>query len=133
MKTLLSTFLLTALFLSTSSYAHTSLKTSMPKNNAMLMSSPPQLSVVFTEPVRLAKLTLNSQNGEPVDFNFSPSMESSTFFNYDLPTLSPGNYTAQWMLLGEDGHKMDGSFDFMVHGNKSMQDDKKAHSQHKDH
>ena len=133
MKTLLSTFLLTALFLSTSSYAHTSLKTSMPKNNAMLMSSAPQLSVVFTEPVRLAKLTLNSQNGEPVDFNFSPSMESSTFFNYDLPTLSPGNYTAQWMLLGEDGHKMDGSFDFMVHGNKSMQDDKKAHSQHKDH
>lgn len=133
MKTLLSTFLLTALFLSTSSYAHTSLKTYMPKNNAMLMSSPPQLSVVFTEPVRLAKLTLNSQNGEPVDFNFSPSMESSTFFNYDLPTLSPGNYTAQWMLLGEDGHKMDGSFDFMVHGSKSMQDDKKAHSQHKDH
>ena len=123
MKTLLSMFLLTALFLSTSSYAHTSLKTSMPKNNAMLMSSP----------VRLAKLTLNSQNGEPVDFNFSPSMESSTFFNYDLPTLSPGNYTAQWMLLGEDGHKMDGSFDFMVHGSKSMQDDKKAHSQHKDH
>ena len=133
MKLLLSTFLLTALFLSTSSYAHTSLNTSMPKNNAMLMSSPPQLSVVFTEPVRLAKFTLNSQNGEPVDFNFSPSMESSTFFNYDLPTLSPGNYTAQWMLLGEDGHKMDGSFDFMVHGSKSMQDDKKAHSQHKDH
>ena len=58
---------------------------------------------------------------------------ASTFFNYDLPTLSPGNYTAQWMLLGEDGHKMDGSFDFMVHGSKSMQDDKKAHSQHKDH
>ena len=133
MKTLLSTLLLTALFLSASCYALTSLNTSMPKNTAMFMSSPPQLSVVFTEPVRLAKLTLNSQNGEPVDFNFSPSMESSTFFNYDLPTLSPGNYTAQWMLLGEDGHKMDGSFDFMVHGSKSMQDDKKAHSQHKDH
>ncbi|AEE25429.1 MAG: copper resistance protein CopC [Alteromonas sp.] len=133
MKTLLSTLLLITLFLSTSTYAHTSLKASMPKNNAMLMSSPPKLSVTFTEPVRLAKLTLSSQNGDPVPFGFLPVMEPSTSFDYDLPALPPGNYSTQWMLLGEDGHKMDGSFNFMVHGSKSMQHDKQAHSQHEDH
>ena len=133
MKTLLSTLLLTTVLMSTSISAHTSMNASIPKNNAMLMSSPPQLSVSVTETVRLAKLSLNGQNSEPVSFGFKPTMEPSTSFDYELPVLSPGNYTAQWMLLGEDGHKMEGSFTFMVHGEMSMQKDKKSHSQHKNH
>ena len=134
MKILISTTLVFTLFLSTSIFAHTSLKASLPKDNAMLMSSPPNLTVTFTEPVRLVKLALNTQKGESVSFGFLPTMEASTSFDYDLPALPPGNYTAQWMLLGKDGHKMEGTFSFMVHSAQSSQQDKSSHGdQHNNH
>jgi methionine-rich copper-binding protein CopC len=134
MKILISTTLVFTLFLSTSIFAHTSLKASLPKDNAMLMSSPPNLTVTFTEPVRLVKLALNTQKGESVSFGFLPTTQPNTSFDYELSALSPGTYTAQWMLLGKDGHKMEGTFSFMVHSANSSQHDKSSHGdQHNNH
>ncbi len=44
--------------LSFSTFAHTTLKTSTPKDNAMLTSSPHALSLLLTKPVTLARVTL---------------------------------------------------------------------------
>ena len=64
--------------LSFSTFAHTTLKTSTPKDNAMLMSSPPELSLVFTKPVRLARVTLQSKSGETVNSEeFQSKIEES--------------------------------------------------------
>ena len=96
--------------LSFSTFAHTTLKTSTPKDNAMLMSSPPELSLVFTKPVRLARVTLQSKSGETIPFEFKPSTELASAFSYELPGLPVDTYTVNWMLLGQDGHKMEGAF-----------------------
>ena len=50
----------------------------------MLMSSPPELSLVFTKPVRLARVTLQSKVGETIPFEFKPSTElaSALVTNY---------------------------------------------------
>jgi len=96
--------------LSFSTFAHTTLKTSTPKDNAMLMSSPPELSLVFTKPVRLARVTLQSKSGETIPFEFKPSTELASAFSYELPGLPVDTYTVNWMLLGQDGHKMEGDF-----------------------
>lgn len=133
MKFLTSVAFIITVFASSNGFAHTSLKESLPKNNAMLMSSPPQLSVTFAEPVRLAKLSLHTKNGEAVSFGFAPTTNANSTFSFELPLLSPDTYVAEWMLLGEDGHKMDGKFTFMVHANNTMKHDKHTESEHKNH
>ena len=119
--------------LSFSTFAHTTLKTSTPKDNAMLMSSPPELSLVFTKPVRLARVTLQSKSGETIPFEFKPSTELASAFSYELPGLPVDTYTVNWMLLGQDGHKMEGAFSFMVHASMMKHDDKKHDSTHGNH
>ena len=108
-------------------FAHTGLKSSLPKNNAMLMETPKTLKLVFSEPARLAKVTLLTKNGTAIPFNFVPSATLASEYTYDLPTLSEDTYMVHWMLLGKDGHKMEGSFSFMVHA-APMKHNKKMHS-----
>lgn len=123
-----------SLTLAFSASAHVSLKHSTPEQEAMLMQSPELLTLTFSGEVRLAKVKLSDSKDQAIDFAFKPNATPSAKFSWPLPSLAQGNYTVQWLVLGDDGHKMSGSFNFMLHGNQSMMKnmDKKlnTHSQH---
>jgi methionine-rich copper-binding protein CopC len=94
--------------------AHVKQSGSVPADNAMLMKAPDVLSISFSGPIRLTKVTLLHDNGNTVDFGFTPTAVA-TQFSWPLPVLEIGSYQVNWVSLGEDGHKMKGDFSFMLH------------------
>jgi len=99
---------------SLASQAHTGLKTSAPTDGAALEQSPQQLVLNYSGPVRAVKVVLSSAAGERVDFGFAPSAKANKNFSWQLPQLPAASYQVQWIVVGGDGHKMKGDFDFSV-------------------
>ena len=133
MKFFNSAVAILGLVLTFSASAHISLKQSTPAQEAMLMKSPEQLSLTFGGEVRLAKVIIKDEKNKSINFDFKPSATPSTDFNWSIPSLAQGTYTVKWTALGGDGHKMTGTFRFMVHKNEShkmMQEQSNTHSKH---
>jgi methionine-rich copper-binding protein CopC len=133
MKFFNSAVAILGLVLTFSASAHISLKQSTPAQEAMLMKSPEQLSLTFGGEVRLAKVIIKDEKNNSINFDFKPSSTPSTDFSWSLPSLAQGTYTVKWTALGGDGHKMTGTFRFMVHKNEShkmMQEQSNTHSKH---
>jgi len=133
MKFFNSAVAILGLVLTFSASAHISLKQSIPAQEAMLMQGPEELSLIFSGEVRLAKVIIKDEKNKSINFDFKPSATPSTDFNWSLPSLAQGTYTVKWTALGGDGHKMTGTFRFMVHKNEShkmMQEQSNTHSKH---
>lgn len=105
------------LFLAASSFAHTGLDSSIPTDGAMLMESPKTVELDFTADVNLIKFEIvKKMDGTAVEVDFTPSATANSYFSVPMPELAMGHYQVNWSLLGGDGHQIEGSFDFMVHG-----------------
>ncbi|WP_324738303.1 copper resistance CopC family protein (plasmid) [Pseudoalteromonas sp. CuT4-3] len=133
MKFFNSAVAILGLVLTFSASAHISLKQSIPAQEAMLMQGPEELSLIFSGEVRLAKVIIKDEKNKTINFDFKPSATPSTDFNWSIPSLAQGTYTVKWTALGGDGHKMTGTFRFMVHKNEShkmMQEQSNTHSKH---
>ena len=133
MKFFNSAVAILGLVLTFSASAHISLKQSIPAQEAMLMQGPEELSLIFSGEVRLAKVIIKDEKNKTINFDFKPSATPSTDFNWSLPSLAQGTYTVKWTALGGDGHKVTGTFRFMVHKNEShkmMQEQSNTHSKH---
>ena len=104
------------LIASSSVFAHTSLKSSVPANNAMLDKAPTELSLTFGAKVKLVGLSVVDSKGTKVALDFKAPKEMQSSFTQKLPVLKPEMYTVDWVMMGEDTHKMSGKFGFMVHG-----------------
>ncbi|MBL4816448.1 MAG: copper resistance protein CopC [Shewanella sp.] len=115
---------------SSAALAHSGLVKSSPAKNEMLQGSPQALALTFSSPVRLVKLSLKDGTGNDIKFGFKPNMQSSKQFSLDLPQLAPSSYSVNWMIMGEDAHKMKGKFGFMVHEvmAKTTEHDHASHS-----
>ena len=120
MKSIIIALFVLSLSLSIQAYAHTSLASSMPKDNAMLMESPDNLDLNFADDVRLVDLKVKSKKGELVDVGFEPSMDATKNYSFSLPLLAVDTYVVSWTIVGDDGHKMKGQLSFMVHVSKKM-------------
>ena len=108
MKSIIIALFVLSLSLSIQAYAHTSLASSMPKDNAMLMESPDNLDLNFADDVRLVDLKVKSKKGELVDVGFEPSMDANKNYSFSLPLLAVDTYVVSWTIMGDDGHKMKG-------------------------
>ncbi|MFZ1388413.1 MAG: copper resistance CopC family protein [Thiolinea sp.] len=104
------------LIASSSVFAHTSLKSSVPANNAMLDKAPTELSLTFGAKVKLVGLSVVDSKGTKVALDFKAPKEMQSSFTQKLPVLKPEMYTVDWVMMGQDTHKMSGKFGFMVHG-----------------
>jgi len=116
-KLLTTIFVFLGVFWTTSIFGHddVSLQSSSPKHNAMLMHSPNELDLQFSQSVRLVKVSLKSIDGEIIQFGFEPSGNAKTNYQWKLPKLKPATYHVMWTILGEDGHAMKSKIGFMVH------------------
>ena len=112
---LLSMFLITCFFAFNSiAHAHVDIENTTPTNHATLTSSPETLSLVYSGEVRIVKLKLTDSSGEKLDFGFKRSADASRSFSWPLPALKKESYRVNWVVMGKDGHKMKGLFDFVV-------------------
>ena len=127
MNKLISLLILLCLVFAGPALAHVKPSGSVPADNAMLMQAPDVLSISFSGPIRLTKVTLLHDSGSTVDFGFTPTA-AATQFSWPLPVLELGSYQVSWVGLGEDGHKMKGDFSFMLHA--STDAGEKAESAH---
>lgn len=116
MMKLLKIFAATLVLVSSSAFAHTSLKASAPADKAMLDQAPTELSLTFGAKVKLLGLTLTDSKGEKIPLAFEPIKEMQASFVQKLPVLKPEVYTVDWVMMGQDTHKMKGQFGFMLHG-----------------
>lgn len=133
MKKLSITTALLALVISMPSWSHVGLKQSVPAKDAMLMQSPGKLSLTFSGNVRLIKLSVSTDDKEPIEFGFKPNVDPAKTYQWSLPRLESGNYGVNWVALGKDGHKMSGQYQFMLHGQGMETADPKKKMSHNEH
>src|SRR5690554_5375720 len=115
MKFLKAIVLLTSFVFSTSVWAHAELISSSPVKDAMLHESPTKLVLSFSAPVRLVRLVLRDKSNKAMAIEKTSMKYSKAEYSQKL-LLLPGSISpVSWLIMGEDGQKMTGQFDFMVH------------------
>jgi methionine-rich copper-binding protein CopC len=91
---------------------------STPADGQCVAQSPSELLLTFNRPVTLMTVALEPDElgdaGKAVDTGFSGAGDAAKRYQLPLPLLPPGRYTLRWMALGADGHKVKGSFAFVV-------------------
>jgi len=105
-------FLLLGLLLATPAFAHAKLAGTEPAANAKV-KSPGQIKLHFSENLEPAFSTasLTDAGGKTVPVSKSVGGQTITL----LPlTLKPGTYKVTWASVGQDTHRMTGSFGFTV-------------------
>ncbi len=98
--------------------AHAELLRSIPESNAILVQSPPQVELLFSEPLesKLSTIKVYNTNGEVVDAGDSGvDASNSERMIVSLPSLPDGVYSVAWQVVSQiDGHQTVGSFPFAV-------------------
>jgi methionine-rich copper-binding protein CopC len=105
--------------------AHTELTASDPANLAMLEAAPENISLTFSEPVRLTALTVQKQGEAKRNLGPLPAA-ALEHFTVAAPGLGEGHYTVNWRALSEDTHVMTGEIMFMAGAMNANMD----HGQH---
>ena len=99
-------------FLIDSAHAHTQLSSSIPADQAVVETAPTEISLSFSEAVRLTAVSVDSGNTSHALEPGSP--EPAKDFVVALSELAPGEYVIQWRALSEDTHVMTGEIRFTV-------------------
>jgi methionine-rich copper-binding protein CopC len=97
----------------TSAFAHTTLKSASPAVNAPV-AAPTKLALTFGEPVMLMSLKLTNAQQRNVPLNFKISSDMKKSFDIAAPKLAKSTYTVNWAIMGDDGHHMNGHYQFTV-------------------
>lgn len=94
-------------------FAHAELSGSTPANCAMLEAAPENVTLNFSEPVRLTALSV--QKDGAAKQSIGPlSAEALEQFVVAAPALEDGHYMVSWRALSQDTHVMSGEFMFAV-------------------
>lgn len=104
--------------IASSGAAHPMLLEAVPEPGAVLAASPPQVRLVFSEPVAESSSIVifheTFQEVAGIEANSDP--ESPEVVSAALPELLPDTYTVQWTVAGADGHEITGTYTFQVTG-----------------
>jgi methionine-rich copper-binding protein CopC len=97
--------------------AHAALVASFPARGAVLVGSPTEVHLTFSEPVtpRGCRIKLVNDAGKSFDAD-RPSADRTNpnTIVAAVPVLRPGVYSARWTAVGRDGRKTRGDFSFTV-------------------
>ena len=106
--------ILMILFQSSFAYAHSPLKSIIPKDGVVLNTAPVEIKVYFKLSAKLLKVTLNKFEGNEVKLSKEPLMKNSKNHSIPLPLLKPGIYNFKWRAMSEDGHIIKGKSNFKL-------------------
>jgi methionine-rich copper-binding protein CopC len=94
--------------------AHSTATMTAPKNGEVLKTAPTEFMLMFNEPAKLAKATLQ-KTGEPAAKDVGPlPSEAVQHVMIPAPKLGAGEYTLRYRAVGPDGHVMPGSVKFTI-------------------
>jgi copper transport protein len=97
---------------------HAELLSSVPAANASITTSPPQLTLTFTEAIDPANssITLQGPDGRPVPGTSGLRVNNpATVATATIPALSPGIYTVNYRVTSAaDGHVTSGQYAFLL-------------------
>jgi methionine-rich copper-binding protein CopC len=93
--------------------AHTRLLESQPAADAVLTQAPEQITLRFSEPIRLTALSVRSAGSAAQDLTAAESGASERF-TATLPALEPGEHTVSWRVISADTHVVSGEVRFTV-------------------
>lgn len=95
---------------------HATLVSSEPKANSRLAASPPQLRLVYSEPVEgsLARVTLVSRSGAAMKLVAGADPHDVNAVIARVDSVLAGGYRVEWRVVSADGHPVDGTFTFAV-------------------
>ena len=97
--------------------AHAYPQRTIPRIDSKLPTSPPAVTIIFTEQVEpsLSAIEVRNANGDRIDkADLHPTGDSGRQLTTDLPKLQAGQYTVIWHATSVDTHKTDGRFSFSV-------------------
>lgn len=96
-------------------FAHTELEESTPQDEATVEEPIEEIELIFsTELEEQSTFELIQENGETIPA--SMAVESSVLTIGLEEPLPNGSYTAEWLVVGEDGHPVEGELSFEVAG-----------------
>lgn len=120
MKRWMWLLLLAALMLMVTSAAsaHTRLERSVPAADSAVGSSPPRVTLWFTERLepafsKVQVLNADDKQVDKDDARVNP--DDGKQIEVSLPELAPGTYRVHWRVLSVDSHVNEGDFTFDVH------------------
>lgn len=108
-----------------SAFAHAGLVSSTPKSGARLTALPSEVKLEFGEKL----LTLGDaqtnvlvvKDPDGVQIDKSDSSVSGRFLSASLdPSEKVGTFTVDWRIVSEDGHPVEGSFQFSVESSPTV-------------
>jgi len=102
-------------------FAHAELLRSEPAADAIVTSSPSRIRLTFSGPVDVTPeaIAVFDPSGTRVDRPpTSQSKDDVASVETAVAALSPGTHTVRWRVVSDDGHPIEGSFQFSV-GNVS--------------
>ncbi|MAY02875.1 MAG: hypothetical protein CMQ38_07865 [Gammaproteobacteria bacterium] len=103
-----------AIFNSNKLLAHAALQQTTPENGAVMHQAPENLNLNFSEAVRLLQVSVIDSESHTIDINFRPTANFGEGFSVDIPPLSAETYIVNWTAMGEDSHRIEGEFSFVV-------------------
>ena len=98
----------------TSSLAHSPLKSTTPANEVVIAMAPAEVLFDFTGEIRLTRVTMTIENHPSVDLDLDGHSGFITEYAVPLPRFGSGPYQIDWRGLGADGHALNGTFAFTV-------------------
>jgi methionine-rich copper-binding protein CopC len=98
-------------------FAHAFLERANPPVGSEIASSPPEITITFTEGVEplFSSIEVHGANGAAVSSG-TPHVapDNNRVLSVQLPKLPPGIYTVSWHVTSVDTHKTEGNFQFTV-------------------
>jgi methionine-rich copper-binding protein CopC len=95
--------------------AHTHLQKSTPAEGSVLMSSPPDIVLKFSEAARLTAAWIQ-KGTEPKQKLIPLPEKAANEVTVAVPALTPGSYIVSWRAVSADGHVMPGQIHFTISG-----------------
>lgn len=109
--TLVATAILTLAAFGAQAHAH--LKTSNPKEGAVVTEMPASISLTFSESARITSVSIQKDR-EPKQKLSAPT-SSGEKISVEVPKLAAGSYTLSWRVASKaDNHIMSGELHFNV-------------------
>lgn len=111
--------LLIFLFAAPRAYAHVFLERAAPRVGEKVAASPKEAQIWFDgylEPA-FSRVEVYDESQKSVDDGRSRvNSEDKTLLETGLPPLPPGKYKVVWIVVGLDGHRLEGDFWFTIKG-----------------
>ena len=102
--------------ITTSAFAHSPLKSTLPADNSELTDGPKNIQLTFGKPARVTKVVLvNTSDAKKTERRLNvPSKAFENVFNLEPGSIGAGTYQVKWRALSKDGHALKGVFKFSV-------------------